>query len=284
MGRRALQPRVRAGHLSLRKRLRQAACSDGRDVGIGTHGRSRSSKNSNPGCPRPGARRGHTAHGLSEAQARARLRADGPNALPDAEHRSTAAVLAALSQPMVMILCLCAGLYALLGSAFDAAALSVSVVAVAGLSVFQELRTQRVLEALRALASPRSLVVRDGEFRRISSRELVVSEGDRLACDARLLESHSLRLDESLLTGESEPVDKEASSGAEAAALHAGTLVVQGDGVALVTATGPRTQLGRIGRSLASVVPRPSRLQAELCCRCWAGRCCCCRCMWCCWS
>jgi Ca2+-transporting ATPase len=216
--------------------------------------------------------------GLSEAQAQARLAADGPNALPDAEHRSAAAVVrAALSQPMVMILGLCTALYALLGSAFDAVVLSLSIAAVAGLSVFQELRTQRVLEALRALASPRSTVVRDGVVRRISSRELVVgdrlvvSEGDRMACDARLVEAHSLRLDESLLTGESEPVDKAVLPAAregvdreDAAALHAGTLVVQGDGVALVTATGPRTQLGRIGRSLAAVAPRASRLQAEL--------------------
>ena len=149
--------------------------------------------------------------------------------------------------------------------------LSLSIVAVAAISVYQELRTQRVLEALRDLASPRSTVVRDGVLIRIASQALVegdrliVQEGDRLACDASLVESHSMRVDESLLTGESVPVDKGvATEGEPARALQAGTLIVQGDGVAQVTATGIRTTLGHIGGSLASLKPRGSRLQAEL--------------------
>jgi len=221
------------------------------------------------------------ARGLSEVQARSRLERDGLNRLPPAEHKSVAAMaLSVAAQPMILLLLACTLLYALLGSLMDSVVLSLSIVVVAAISVYQELRTQRVLEALHELSSPRSTVVRDGVIRRIASQELVegdrliVQEGDRLACDATLLESHSMRVDESLLTGESVPVDKLAAAGDAAvqepsqaqptAMLHAGTLVVQGDGVALVTATGVRTALGRIGGSMAALKPRASRLHQEL--------------------
>jgi Ca2+-transporting ATPase len=211
--------------------------------------------------------------GLSEDEARARLARDGPNRLPPPQHKTFgAAVLSVALQPMVLLLLACTLLYALLGSVFDSIVLALSIVAVAAISVYQELRTQRVLEALRDLASPRSTVVRGGVVRRIPSQELVegdrliVQEGDRLACDAALLEAHSMRVDESLLTGESLPVDKgtQGSGKEDAWVLHAGTLVVQGEGVAQVTATGLRTALGRIGGSIAALQPRPSRLHQEL--------------------
>ena len=213
------------------------------------------------------------AAGLSEDEARVRLARHGPNRLPPAHHKSFGAALRSVAlQPMVLLLLACTLLYALLGSVFDSVVLALSIVAVAAISVYQELRTQRVLEALRELASPRSTVVRGGVVRRIASQELVegdrliVQEGDRLACDATLLESHSMRVDESLLTGESVPVDKgtQAAAGEDGLALRAGTLVVQGEGVARVTATGIRTALGRIGGSLAALQPRPSRLHEEL--------------------
>ena len=212
------------------------------------------------------------AAGLIEAEARARLERDGPNQLPLAEHKTFAAALLSVAlQPMVLLLLAATLLYALLGSVFDSVVLLLSIVAVAAISVYQELRTQRVLEALRDLASPRSTVVRDGAVQRIASQELVegdrliVQEGDRLACDAQLLEAHSMRVDESLLTGESVPVDKAVASADEGAdALQAGTLVVQGDGVAEVTATGVRTALGRIDGSLAALAPRSSRLHDKL--------------------
>lgn len=206
--------------------------------------------------------------GLSAAQARARLERDGLNRLPPPEHKTLgAAVKAVALQPMVLLLLAATLLYALLGSTGDSVVLSISIVAVAGISVYQELRTQRVLEALRDLASPRSTVVRDGVVLRISSQEivvddrLIVQEGDRLACDARIVESHSMRVDESMLTGESAPVDKHLDGDGT---LHAGTLVVQGDGVAIVTATGARTALGLIGGSMAALPQRASRLHAEL--------------------
>ena len=87
-------------------------------------------------------------------------------------------MLSVVLQPMVLLLLACTPLYALLGSVFDSVVLSLSIVAAAAISVYQELRTQRGLEALRDLASPRSTVMRDGVVKRIPSQGLV--EGDRL--------------------------------------------------------------------------------------------------------
>ena len=240
------------------------------------------------------------ALGLSEAEAQARLARDGPNRLPQGPRRTLAVIAAGVAlQPMFLLLLATAAVYGFVGSVADALSLLVSVALVAAISIYQELRTERVLEALKDLASPRSRVVRGGVVRQLSSQELVhgdrllVAEGDRLACDAQLLEAHGLAIDESLLTGESAPVPKHAPPGVLRAglpadlqtglaapgpgpapgahatstppdALRAGTLVVSGDGVAIVTATGAHTELGRIGKSLTTIVPRPSRVQAEL--------------------
>ena len=101
--------------------------------------------------------------GLSASEVRARLERDGANRLP-APPRSTlfSALLSVSGQPMVLLLFACTLLYAFLGNTLDAVVLSISIAGVAGISVYQELRAQRVLEALRDLASPRSTVIRDG--------------------------------------------------------------------------------------------------------------------------
>ena len=209
--------------------------------------------------------------GLTDEQVLAQRRLDGPNRLPEAQPRSLWRIAwSAFTQPMFLLLLATATVYALLGDLADAAALLLSVMAVGALSIYQEHRTERVLRALKDLSSPRCTVVRNGVAVRIGSQELVrgdrlvVDEGDRLAADARLVESSGLQVDEALLTGESVPVPKRAGGAEEAAQLHAGSLVVQGDGVAIVTATGARTALGRIGGSLQRLQPRPSRLQQEL--------------------
>jgi len=214
--------------------------------------------------------------GLSDADARARLARDGPNRLPQAARRGLLRIaLEALAQPMILLLLAATLVYALVGSGTDAIGLLVSVVLVAAIAVYQQQRTERVLDSLRELSSPRARVVREGRVQRIASQDLVrgdlllLAEGDRLACDAELVRSASLLLDESMLTGESAPVLKQARAdaaqpAAEAHQVRAGTLVVQGDGAAVVSATGAFTALGRIGSSLAQIAPRTSRLQAEL--------------------
>ena len=222
--------------------------------------------------------------GLTRAQVEAQRRRDGPNRLPRADRRGLVRIAwEALTQPMLLLLLAAASVYAAVGELQDAALLGVSVLAVAALAIWQEQRSERVLHALADLSSPRCRVLRDGATVQIASEELVrgdrllVAEGDRLAADARIVECSGLRVDESLLTGESVPVDKRAGAGGAAAAaggssleasdatvLHAGSLVVQGDGLAIVCATGAYTALGRIGGSLRQMAARPSRLQREL--------------------
>ncbi|HEY6134362.1 MAG TPA: HAD-IC family P-type ATPase [Rubrivivax sp.] len=204
--------------------------------------------------------------GLSSAEAAARLRHDGPNRLAQGPQRGLRAmVLGVVMQPMFMLLLATALVYAIVGSIADAAVLLVSVAAVAAISLVQEYRSERVLDSLKELSSPRSRVVRDGQVVLVPSQALVkgdrllVSEGDRMACDATLTVCHGLSVDESLLSGESAPVLKSASQ-----RVQAGTLIVSGDGVALVDATGAGTALGQIGGALRDIDRRPSRVQAEL--------------------
>src|SRR5690606_25363353 len=120
---------------------------------------------------------------------------------------------------MLALLIAGGGIYLALGELRDALIL----VAFAGMSVVitvvQETRTERVLEALRDLSSPRALVIREGRRGRIAGREvvrgdlIVLGEGDRVPADARLLQSRDVLADESLLTGESMPVGKVATAG-----------------------------------------------------------------------
>ncbi|MDP9927936.1 cation-translocating P-type ATPase [Variovorax paradoxus] len=213
-------------------------------------------------------------HGLTDAEAAHRLIRDGANVLPSASRKGLVRIAwGALTQPMFVLLLATAAFYAVLGDLGDAGMLAVSVLLVGGLSIYQEQRTERVLETLKDLSSPRCTVVRQGRPVRIASRELVrgdcllVNEGDRLSADARVIEAVGLQVDESLVTGESMPVGKHPGVGESderADALLAGSLVVRGDGVAEVTGTGTHTALGAIHRSIAQLAPRASRLQDEL--------------------
>jgi Ca2+-transporting ATPase len=219
--------------------------------------------------------------GLTEAQAVARLAADGPNLLPGSAPKSLAAiVLDVATEPMFLMLLAAGAIYLLLGDRGEALFLLAFVFAVMGITLAQERRTQRALDSLRDLSAPRALVIRDAVERRIAGREvvredlLVLHEGDRIPADAVLLDGR-LSADESLLTGESVPVDKlpappgaEASSTAAAAPggdgtalLFASTVVTRGVGVAQVRATAGATAVGRIGEALAATVEPPSDLQ-----------------------
>jgi len=223
---------------------------------------------------------GTLLQGLGEAEAAARLLAEGPNELAQDRQRGfLASAIAVLKEPMLLLLLAAGGVYFLLGDVEEALILMSCVVVVIGITLAQERKTERALAALRDLSSPRALVVRDGARRRIPGREvvrgdvLVLSEGDRVPADAVLVEAAHLEADESLLTGESVPVRKRVVAPPPADArpggddlpfIYAGTLVVRGRGLAEVRATGSRSEMGRIGAVLASLETGRTPLQEEV--------------------
>jgi len=218
--------------------------------------------------------------GLSEAEAAARLQAEGPNELPTAKPRGVfATAWDIVREPMILLLVGAGAIYLFLGELRDSAVLLVSIFVVIGISLYQERKTEHALEALRDLSSPRALVIRDGQQRRVAGREVVrgdlvvLSEGDRVPADGVVLSAGNLSIDESLLTGESVPVRKAAwdghaemgrPGGDDLPFVFSGTLVVQGQGFAEIKATGARTELGRIGKALQTVSTEQTRLQEEV--------------------
>ena len=218
--------------------------------------------------------------GLSEDEARGRLAAEGFNELPGRRRRGLGTIaFEIVREPMILLLLVASSVYLVLGNPREAVVLLASIVVVIAISLYQNQKTERALDALRELASPRALVIREGRSRRVPGREVVpgdvviLGEGDRVPADALLLAGMSLLVDESLLTGESISVRKVPATGAVAAAppggddhphLYASTLVVRGQGIARVTATGRRTEVGRIGRALGSISAEPSRLELEI--------------------
>jgi len=157
--------------------------------------------------------------GLTAAEAQLRLRRDGPNELPAQGKRGLQKiVLEVLREPMFLLLVSAGVLYLVLGKASDAALLLCFVAVVIAITVVQERRTERALDALRELASPRALVIRAGERLKVDARELVVGdcvvivEGERIPADGLLRAATHLEVDESVLTGESVPVRKAAAT------------------------------------------------------------------------
>ena len=206
-----------------------------------------------------------TSRGLTSAEAAARLAAEGPNRIPGAARRGILSIAASVvREPMLLLLVAATALYVLVGDVHEALVLAASIAVVIGITVVQERRAERALEALRDLSSPRALVVRDGEPVRIAGADvlrgdvLILAEGDRVPADARLLAGAELELDESLLTGESLAVAKVAD-----AEVFSGTLVVKGQGRAEVFATGVKSELGRIGVSLAALDSGKTGLERE---------------------
>ncbi|MCX7279354.1 MAG: cation-translocating P-type ATPase [Burkholderiales bacterium] len=207
--------------------------------------------------------------GLTQAEAQQRLAQDGPNALPTSKPRSLLRLVGdVVLEPMFMLLVACGALYMLLGDHQEALMLLGFVFVVMGISFVQQRRTERSLDALRDLSSPLALVLRGGQSLKIAARDLVcgdtvlLAEGDRVPADLELTQASNLALDESLLTGESVPVQKQ-TGGAAPAQAFSGTLVTQGSGQGLVVATGERSTLGRIGKSLEGIASETTPIQAE---------------------
>jgi Ca2+-transporting ATPase len=222
---------------------------------------------------------GGVVKGLNRSEAAGRFKLHGPNELPRPDRRTPfRIVLEVLREPMLALLLAAGLIYLMIGSLEEALILlafaSLSVL----ITVIQEARTERVLEALRDLTSPRALVIRDGVRQRIAGREVVLGdilllgEGDRVAADAHLIEASDMLADESLLTGESVAVRKLAMAapavarpgGDDLPHVFAGSLIVRGSGVAEVVATGLSSEIGKIGQSLRNVETQAPRLQMQM--------------------
>jgi Ca2+-transporting ATPase len=217
--------------------------------------------------------------GLSHDQAAQILREEGPNELPSAKPRNTLVIaLEVMREPMFLLLVGTGIVYLILGDLQEAIALMGAIFVVIGITLYQERKTEHALQKLRELASPRALVIREGAQKRIAGRDVVsgdlvvLSEGDRVPADGVVVSGVNFSADESLLTGESVPVRKVASSqettvgrpgGDDLPFVYSGTLIVQGHGIARIAATGIHTELGKIGKALQSLEPEKTRIQKE---------------------
>ena len=216
--------------------------------------------------------------GLSAAQVQERQARHGKNALPETLPPSLWTLLGRQVKDFIVLVLLGAvGLSLVLGERGDAVAIVVALVLNVAVGLLMDWRAERDIASLRSLSSPRARVRRDGHEVELPASELVpgdvvlLESGDRVPADARLI-GGVCAVDESLLTGESLPVEKSATVLTAAALtlaqreneVFAGALVRTGSGVALVTATAAQTELGRIGKLLSATRPPPVPLNLRL--------------------
>ncbi|MBE0651510.1 MAG: cation-translocating P-type ATPase [Bacteroidales bacterium] len=218
--------------------------------------------------------------GLSEEQARQKLEKEGFNELPSSKPKNLLHIMfGVVKEPMFLLLVACGTLYLLLGDLREGLMLLGFVFVIMGIEFYQEKKTEKALDALKDLASPRALVIRDGIEKRIPGKEVVtddivmLQEGDRVPADALVLSCNNLKADESLLTGESVPVRKRdgkkgdlniSPGGDDIPYVYSGSMIVQGNGVVKIVATGLNTEIGKIGKALESVKEEPTKLKKEM--------------------
>lgn len=217
--------------------------------------------------------------GLSSYEVKKKLELSGFNELPSQKKQGIFSIfIGVVKEPMLLLLIIAGTIYLILGDVKDALMLLTFVFVVIGITFYQEQKSEKTLEALRDLSSPRALVIRDGSQIRIAGREvvpddiLILREGDRIPADAVVLSTTNLSVDESLLTGESIPVRKtgwngkltqQPPGGDDLPFVYSGTLVIAGSGIAKVTKTGINTEMGKIGKSLTTIHPEDTLLKKE---------------------
>jgi Ca2+-transporting ATPase len=218
--------------------------------------------------------------GITRNEAAEKLEKEGYNELPSSKPKTIFKIaLGVVKEPMFLLLVACGTLYLILGDIQEGLMLLSFVFVVMGIEFYQEKKTEKALDALKDLASPRALVIRDGETIRIPGKEVVtgdivvLQEGDRVPADAIVISSINLLADESLLTGESVPVRKREwreednnfiPGGDDIPVVYSGSMIVQGNGLVKVTATALNTEIGKIGKALDSVKEEPTQLKKEM--------------------
>ncbi|HEX8036088.1 MAG TPA: cation-transporting P-type ATPase [Ktedonobacterales bacterium] len=217
--------------------------------------------------------------GLDPADVAERLAQTGPNRLTAAKRESVwGTVLEEVREPMILLLLGTGVLYGIWGGIADALTIFAIIAVVVGVEVINERRAESALDALRQLAAPTVLVRRGGQVVEVSAEGtvpgdvLILGEGQRVPADARLLSSAGLAADESPLTGESAPVDKDAQAVVDVGAalaerttmVYAGTTLMRGQGEAVVVATGLATEMGHIARLTAGIKEPRTPLQITM--------------------
>ena len=218
--------------------------------------------------------------GLSEEQVKQKIATEGFNELPSSKPKSLIHIaLGVFQEPMFLLLVACGALYLFLGDVQEGLMLLGFVFVIMGIEFYQEKKTEKALDALKDLASPRALVIRNGVEKRIAGRDVVtgdimiLQEGDRVPADANVLYSVNLSADESLLTGEPVPVRKSEwtegtvqarPGGDDLPFVFSGSMIVQGNGIAKVTTTALNTEIGKIGKALNEVKEEPTKLKREM--------------------
>ena len=217
--------------------------------------------------------------GLSESEAKNRLLQFGTNELQEAERPNAFLVFLEQFKDFMVVVLLAATLISgLLGEYIDAVAIVAIVIINGVLGFFQERKAERSLQALKELSAPQVSVLRNKEWRKVASREIVAgdvvkfSSGDRIGADMRIVQASSLEIEESALTGESVPAVKRdtpvqggnISIGDQENMAFMGTLVTRGSGVGIVVATGMNTAMGQIADLLQSAESTITPLQRKL--------------------
>jgi len=217
--------------------------------------------------------------GLSEKQAQELLLKEGYNRLPHQKRQNFWDILLnVVKEPMLFLLLITGTIYLLLGEKQDALMLLTFIFVVIGITFYQERKTERALDALKNLSSPRALVLRDGQEKVIPGSEVVrgdiviLCEGDRIPADGVVMVGTNLLVDESLLTGESLPVrkiiwDQKAKltqpGGEDQPFVFSGTMIVQGRATIQIISIGINTELGKIGKSLEEIKEEDTLLKKE---------------------
>ncbi|MFA5077431.1 MAG: cation-translocating P-type ATPase [Candidatus Micrarchaeia archaeon] len=215
-------------------------------------------------------------NGLGDLEVSERLEKYGKNLLVPKKKEIRWGMLAFLKEPMIWLLAIAAAVYFALGEMLDAAVMLVAIVPIALIDIVIELQTDKALEKLEKLGEPFVSVVRNGARMKVKSEELVpgdiviIEEGDMVMADCAILSSSDLSVDESALTGESEPMAKQRQElfsdefFGNPGAVFAGTTVVSGKAVCAVVKTGSQTHYGKIGGTLGKTKAVKTPLQKDI--------------------
>ncbi len=173
-----------------------------------------------------------------------------------------------VAEPMFILLSIACALYFVLGQVDEGLLMAAAMLLVAAISLYQELRSSNAMQALRQYTAERVLVIRSGQQQSVPTTDIVpgdiivLEEGMLVPADARIVEANDLSVNESVITGEAMPVDKQA--GTDASVLYQGTLINRGTCLARVTETGSRTVLGKLGREVSAIASPKTLLQLQM--------------------